>query len=265
MYTEYWKLKSLPFENAPDPRFFFESRGHREAATRLLFCIQTKKAIAMISGDYGSGKSVLCQTIIKRLSPNDYRIALISNPRMDAIDLTREIAYQIGENIQSESKYEVLHAFNNLLDRNHAASRHCVAIIDEAQLVSSSAIFEELRLLLNHQAEGQYLLTLILVGQTELNDMLRPIPQMTQRIGLKFHIPHLNPDEIRLYIKHRLETAGGSIDIIEDDAIVEIERLSKGNPREINAVCDTALLTASLAQKKKVTLDDVMDAGRERQ
>lgn len=265
MYTEYWKLKCLPFENAPDPRFFFESKGHREACTRLLFCIQTKKAMAMISGDYGSGKSVLCQTIIKRLPPNDFRIALISNPRMEAIDLTREIAYQIGENIQSVSKYEVLHAFNNLLDRQHAASRHCVAIIDEAQLVFSSAIFEELRLLLNHQAEGQYLLTLILVGQTELNDILRPIPQMTQRIGLKFHIPHLNPDEVPLYMKHRLETADGSLDIFENKAISEIERLSKGNPREINALCDTSLLTASLSEKKQVTIEDVIDAGRERQ
>ncbi|OGV66680.1 MAG: hypothetical protein A2283_08455 [Lentisphaerae bacterium RIFOXYA12_FULL_48_11] len=265
MYTEYWKLKCLPFENAPDPRFFYESRGHREAATRLLFCIQTKKAMAMISGDYGSGKSVLCQTVIKRLSPNDYRIALISNPRMEAIDLTREIAYQIGENIQSESKYEVLHAFNNLLDRHHAASRHCVAIIDEAQLVGSSAIFEDLRLLLNHQAEGQFLLTLILVGQTELNDILRPIPQMTQRIGLKFHIPHLNPDEIPLYMQHRLETAGGNISIFEENAIAEVEKLSKGNPREINALCDTALLMASLGEKSKVGVEDISEAGRERQ
>lgn len=265
MYTEYWKLKCLPFENAPDPRFFYESRGHREASTRLLFCIQTKKAMAMISGDYGSGKSVLCQTVIKRLSPNDYRIALISNPRMEAIDLTREIAYQIGENIQSESKYEILHSFNNLLDRNHAAGRHCVAIIDEAQLVGSSSIFEELRLLLNHQTEGQFLLTLILVGQTELNDILRPIPQMTQRIGMKFHIPHLSADEIPLYIQHRLETAGGNIGIFEESAIAEVEKLSKGNPREINALCDTAMLTASLAEKRKVGIEDIIEVGRERQ
>ena len=184
---------------------------------------------------------------------------------MEAIDLTREIAYQIGENIQSESKYEVLHAFNNLLDRHHAASRHCVAIIDEAQLVGSSAIFEDLRLLLNHQAEGQFLLTLILVGQTELNDILRPIPQMTQRIGLKFHIPHLNPDEIPLYMQHRLETAGGNISIFEENAIAEVEKLSKGNPREINALCDTALLMASLGEKSKVGVEDISEAGRERQ
>lgn len=264
MYTDYWKLKCLPFENAPDSRFFFESRGHREAATRLLFCIQTKKAMALITGDYGSGKSVLCKTMINRLPPNDFRIALITNPRMDAIDLTREMAYQIGENIQSESKYDVIHAFNNLLDRNHAAGRHCVAIIDEAQLVASPAILEELRLLLNHQSESQFLLTLILVGQTELNDMLRPIPQMNQRIALKFHIPHLTSDEIPHYMKHRLETAGGSLDIFENATIAEIEKLSKGNPREINALCDTAMLTASLSEKPRVTLEDIIDAGRER-
>lgn len=264
MYTEYWKLKSMPFENAPDSKFFFESRGHKEAAMRLLFCIQTKKAMALITGDYGSGKSVLCQTVMKRLSPNEFKIAFVDNPRMEALDLTREIAYQIGENILSQSKYDVLHAFNNLLDRHHAAGRHCVAIIDEAQLVSSFSVFEELRLLLNHQTEGQFLLTLILVGQTELNDMLRPIPQMTQRIGLKFHMPHLSADEVPLYIQHRLQTAGGDIEIFSPDAVKEIERLSKGNPREINALCDTSLLTASLSEHAQVSFEDVADAGRER-
>jgi len=264
MYTDYWKLKCLPFENAPDPRFFFESKGHKEAATRLLYCIQTKKAIALITGDYGSGKSVLCQTVMKRLSPNEFRVALITNPRMDAIDLTREIAYQIGEHIASQSKYDVLHVFNNLLDRLHVEGRHCVAIIDEAHIIGSAAIFDELRLLLNHQAEGQFLLTLVLVGQTELKDTLRPIPQMNQRIGLKFHIPHLNSDEIPLYMKHRLETAGGSLDIFDTATIAEIEKLSKGNPREINAICDISLLTASLSEKKKVSIDEIIDAGLER-
>ena len=99
MYTEYWKFKSLPFENAPDPKFFFESKAHREGVTRLLFSIETRKALALLTGDYGSGKSVLCQTVIDRLPPNEFRTALVANPRMDALDITREIAYQLGEDI----------------------------------------------------------------------------------------------------------------------------------------------------------------------
>lgn len=264
MYTKYWNLTDLPFENAPDPTFFFESRGHQEACVRFMFAIQTRKAMALVTGDYGSGKTVMCQTSINKLDPNEFRTAFISNPRMDALDLTREIAYQLGEDIQTRSKYDVLHAFNNLLDRHHTAGRHCAAILDEAQLIDDPSVLEDLRLLLNYQAHGKLLLTLVLVGQTELNDMLRPIPQMTQRIGLKFHIPHLDADEISPYIQHRLETAGGSLEIFAEQAISEVWTLSKGNPREINALCDMALLTASLSQKKHVTAEDILDAGRER-
>jgi len=264
MYAEYWNLKLLPFENAPDPKFFFESHSHTEAVTRLLFSIQTRKAMALITGDYGSGKTVLCQTVIGRLDPNQHKIALVTNPRMDAIDITREIAYQLGEDIKTRSKYDVLHAFNNLLDRHHAAGRHCAAIVDEAQLVNDPAALDDLRLLLNHQVAGQFLMTLVLVGQTELNDMLRPIPQMTQRIGLRFHIPHLDASQVRPYMAHRMATAGGDMKIFTAEAISEVERLSKGNPREINALCDMALLTASLSSASQVTREHVADAGRER-
>lgn len=264
MYTNYWKLKCLPFENAPDPRFFFESRGHKEASVRLTFAIQTRKAMALITGDYGSGKTVMCQKVKKSLNPNEFCIAFVSNPNMDSIDITREIAYQFGEDIPTRSKYDVLHAFNNLLERHHGAGRHCAAIIDEAQVVAEPAILEDLRLLLNHQTEGQFLLTLVLVGQTELNDALRPIPQMTQRIGLRYHIPHLDIDEIEPYISHRLETAGGHLGIFSSGAILEVTRVSKGNPREINAVCDMALLTASLAGADHVDENAIVDAAKER-
>lgn len=264
VYTNYWKLTKLPFENAPDPDFFYKSQGHEEAAVRLQFAISTRKAIVLITGDYGSGKTVMCQTVTKTLPPNEFRVAFVSNPRMDALDLTREIAYQLGEDIQTRSKYDVLHAFNNLLERHHGAGRHCAAILDEAQLIGDPSILEDLRLLLNHQIDGKFLMTLVLVGQTELNDMLRPIPQMTQRIGLKFHIPHLNEDELRPYMEHRLMTAGGNLSIFSDEAISKLWELSKGNPREINALCDMALLNASLKRNEQVSVDDMAEAGRER-
>ncbi len=265
MYTEYWNMTCLPFENAPDPKFFFESRGHREAMERLTFVMKTRKPLAVITGDYGSGKTVLCQTAINNLPTNEIGHAFISNPRMNSLDITREIVYQLGEeDFTSTSKYEVLHCLNNLLDSHAAAGGHCVAIIDEAQLILDPLVLEDLRLLLNHQSEGRFLLTLVLVGQTELNALLRPIPQMTQRIGFKFHIPHLEPGEVRPYIRHRLETAGGTLDIFQELAIIEVGKLSKGSPREINALCDMSLLTASLSGKKEVTVDDVLEAGRER-
>lgn len=265
MYAEYWKLNCLPFENAPDPKFFFQSRGHREAMERLMFVIETRKPLAVLTGDYGSGKTMVCQTAIDKLPTNEVGRAFITNPRMESLDITREIVYQLGrEDFSATSKYEVLHALNNILDRHAVIGGHCVVFVDEAQLILDPLVLEDLRLLLNHQSCGRHLLTLVLVGQSELNAVLRPIPQMTQRIGFRFHIPHLDPGEVRLYVRHRLETAGGSLDIFEENAITQLEKLSKGSPREINALCDMSLLTASLTAKKAVTVNEVLEAGRER-
>ena len=264
MYLDYWKLKLMPFDNSADARFFYESSGHQEAVTRLLFAIQTHKAVAMLTGDYGTGKTMVCETVIKKIPPNQFKTAFITNPRMDAIDLTREIAYQLGQEIMSRSTYDVLHDFNNLLDRNASTGRHCVAMLDESQHVMNTSILEDLRLLLNHQVNGRFLLTLVFVGQTEFGDMIKAIPQMMQRIGLKFHIPNLQTEEIRAYMTQRLQTAGGKIEIFDDAAIQEIGRISKGNPREINALCDLCLLIGALTAKPQIRIDEVHEAVRER-
>ena len=264
MYTEYWNLTAMPFDNAADSAFFFQSSGHQEAITRMSFGIQTHKAIVVVTGDYGAGKTMVCETVVKRLPANQYKVAYITNPRMDSIDLTREIVFQLGDDVPSRSNYEVFHALNNLLDRHAATGKHCVAIVDEAQNIMNQTVLEDLRLLLNHQVNGRLVLTLVLVGQTEFGDMLRSIPQMVQRIGLKFHIPHLQAEEVGKYMAHRLEVAGGSLAIFEPAAIQEIASVSKGNPREINALADLCLLVGALTGKKTIGIEDVLEARKER-
>jgi general secretion pathway protein A len=264
MYLDYWKLQSMPFDNAPDHRFFFESKGHQEAITRLMFGIQTRKAIVLLTGDYGIGKTVVCETVVSQLPPTQYKVAFITNPRMDAIDLTREITFQLGEDVSSRSTYDVLHVLNNLLDRHASTGKHCAVVVDEAQVVLDNMILEDLRLLLNKQAGGRFLMSLVLVGQTELGDRLRTVPQLVQRIGLKFHIPHLQADEVPSYMEHRLRIAGGGIDIFDPVAIQEIAKVSKGNPREINAICDLCLLVGALTHKDRIRLDEVTEARKER-
>ncbi len=263
-YLSYWGMHSPPFENAPNPRFFYESRGHLEAITRLLLAVQSRKPLALLTGDYGCGKTILCQTVMDRLSHNEYVIGQVTNPRMEAVDLIREIAYQLGEDVHSHSKYDVVHAFNSLLDRYAGAGKHCAVFVDEAQLISDFMVLEDLRLLLNYQRKGQYLLTIILVGQTELRDRLRPIPQLMQRIALRFHVPTLEPDEVGSYIRFRIETAGGKGDIFSADAIQEIASASRGNPREVNADCDLSLLVAALSGKAQVGVEEAREAIRER-
>lgn len=264
MYLEYWGLKELPFDNTADPRFFFESGGHLEAITRILFGVQTRKTIVLLTGDYGTGKTLVCETVLGRLPANEYKVAFISNPRMESIDLTREIAFQIGEDISSRLTYDVLHAFNDVLARHASTGRHCVAFFDESQNIFNASVLEDLRLLLNHQVGGRPPLTLVFAGQTEFGDMMKSIPQMMQRVGLKYHIPNLQADEVRHYIAFRLKVAGNDGGIFDDAGVGEIGKLSKGNPREVNALCDLCLLIGSLTGKKRIGVEEVLDASRER-
>lgn len=264
MYLEHWRLKRRPFDNTSDPTFFFESRGHQEAITRISFAVETQKAIILLTGDYGSGKTVICETVINQLPHEQFKIAFITNPRMDAIDLAREITFQLGEDVSSRSMYDVLHVLNKLLERYASSGKNCAVFIDEAQLILDSSVLEDIRLLLNHQFQRQFLFTLVLVGQTELRDRLKSIPQMMQRIGMKFLIPNLQPDEVAQYIAHRLGVAGGALDIFDQSAIDEIAKLSKGNPREINTLCDLCLLIGALTGKARIHLEEVLEAWKER-
>lgn len=264
MYLEHWRLRKRPFDNTSDPDFFFESRGHREAITRISFAVETQKAIILLTGDYGSGKTVVCEKVISHLPNEQYKIAFVTNPRLDAIDLAREITYQLGEDVSSRSMYDVLHVLNRLLERYVSSGKTCVVFIDEAQVIPDASILEDIRLLLNHQYQRQFLFTLVLVGQTELRDRLRTIPQMMQRISMKFLIPNLQPDEVPQYIAHRLAVAGGQPDIFDGAATEEIAKLSKGNPREINTLGDLCLLLGALTNASKIHAEEVQEAWKEK-
>lgn len=263
MYLEHWGFKYFPFDSVPSPDFFYESEGHKEAIARLIYSVQTKKPLVLIIGDYGNGKTVLCKRLLRELS-DSYKTAFITNPLMDALDIIREIVYQMGNELVPRDKVEVLHVLNSILERNYASNRHNVVIIDEAHLIKDSVVFEELRLLLNHHIGNSFLITLILTGQVELYDRIRNIPQLVQRVSLKYYLPCLKVEEIREYINHRIAVAGGSESIFPDEVVDEIARISKGNPREINAICELALLSAYSAGRKKVELEDIQEAFKEK-
>jgi len=264
MYIEYWRLSCMPFENVADARFFFESGDHHEAATRVQFAIQSRKLMMLLIGDYGVGKTMVCETVMHKLPVNEYKVAFIRNPRMDGLDLTREIAYQLGEEVHDRSPYDALHAVNNLLQRHASTGRHSVVFVDEAQLIMNTSTLEDLRLLLNIQEGGRSLMTLILSGQSEVGDMLKAKPQIMQRIALKYNIMGLTSDDVRHYIDHRMQVAGGAETVFDAAAVQEIASLSKGNPREVNSLCDLCLLIGSLKRVPSITVPIVRDAWMER-
>lgn len=242
MYLSYWGLKDKPFENTPDPKYMYYSVKHKEALLNLLYAVNENKGAALLTGDIGCGKTLLARALISRLDPVEFEVALVANPRLDEDEFVREILYQFGQDSDSPGRLNIMHKFNEFLYGNANDGKKSILIIDEAQLIKNDMILEEIRLLLNFQLNDRFLLTLILIGQPELENKLRNMPQLDQRIGIRFHIEHLSYDDTRNYILFRLKQAGRIDPIFTENAIVHIFKYSEGIPRKINTICDLCLV-----------------------
>ena len=260
MYAEHWGLAELPFENVPDPRFFYPAAAHQEALLRLFYAVNSRKGAAMLTGDVGCGKTILSRALIQDLPPERYEVGVIANPSLSPVDFLREILYQIGVEMSSDSKIDLLHALNDQVAKSLNAGRDTVVIIDEAQAIEDEDTLEELRLLLNFQLNDRFLLTLLLIGQPELRDRISRIKQLDQRIAIKFHLGPLKLEETKAYINSRLEKSGGKRKIFQDEAADAIDRAAGGIPREINNICDICLLLGFGSRADAIDPDIVQKA-----
>ncbi|MDD5431749.1 MAG: AAA family ATPase [Candidatus Omnitrophica bacterium] len=254
MYEKYWGLLEKPFENTPDPRFMYYSKKHEEALTRLLYAIKEEKGAAMLSGEYGSGKTVLSRIVIDELIKNKiYEVALVIHPQLTPVQFMQEIIYQLKNEHIKGTKPQLLHTMQDVIYKNFNEGKKTVILIDEAQIIKNLETFEELRLFLNFQLNEKFLLTLVLIGQPELLKKVQAIPQLEQRLGVKYHLTGLDEKEMGEYIKHRLEVAGAKTEIFTKDAIKEIYEYSKGVPRKVNNICDMSLLIGFGQEAKEIT------------
>lgn len=242
MYEEYWGLDTLPFENVPDPRFLYRSAQHEEALMRLVYTTKSQKGAAMLTGEIGCGKTTLSRAFIQELSSDEYEIGLIANPCLSPTEFLKEILLQLGVEKAVEEKTEMLHTLNAKMIENLDKGKKTIVIVDEAQAIESETTLEELRLLLNFQLNEKFLVTLILIGQPELRERVKSIRQLDSRISIKYHLRHLDLQDTMKYIIFRLKVAGLKRNIITKEAIENIYTYTGGVPREINNICDLALL-----------------------
>jgi general secretion pathway protein A len=256
MYLEYWGLKKYPFENVPDPEFMYYSSEHEEALVRLLYVMKRNKGAALLTGEIGCGKTTLSRVVIEKLPEKDFDIALITNPSLEPIDFLKEVLYQFGLNSETASKAELIEALNSKLLANMKDNKTSLLIIDEAQLIKHET-FEEVRLLLNFQLNDRFLITIVLIGQPELRDMIQEYKQLDQRIAIRYHLTSLDFDETKKYIAFRLNKAGRSENIFGDQALRDIYQYSEGIPRKINNICDIALLVGFSMKAKEIDSDIV--------
>ncbi|MBM4016883.1 MAG: DUF2075 domain-containing protein [Planctomycetes bacterium] len=245
MYLKFYKLREFPFAITCDERFFYESAVHTEALANMMYTVQQRKGMVLVTGEVGAGKTFVGNMLGARLGPG-CQTAMMNNPPQSGKQLIVSLARRIGMSVRaSADKISLLEDLEQHLARLHARGRLAALIIDEAQDLTPTSL-EELRLLWNWEQSGQRLIQIILIGQPELRKrLLEPKWEaLRQRIVLSYHLGHLSAADTPAYIAHRLRVAAdeGCAAEFTMAAMEDIHAATDGIPRLINILCDNALL-----------------------
>jgi len=265
MYTQFYGFKEKPFNNSPDPKFFYPSPKHAEALDRLLYAVTERKGFVVITGEIGAGKTTVCRALLNKLDENN-DICLITNTHLNAKELIIAILEDMSVPYKSGTKIKLLSQLNDFLLTKMEEKKNVILIVDEAQNLTPS-VLEEIRMLSNLETDTEKLLQIVLMGQPQLKEKLklRELEQFRQRIAIHYHLYPLTKDETRGYVHHRISVASqnGTLEIFEPDSFDILYQFSKGTPRLINYACDNALLTGFVYEKKKITKAMMLEAVNE--
>jgi general secretion pathway protein A len=268
MYKDFYKFNEFPFNITSDPEFFFASSKHVEAFNHLIYGIQQRKGIIVISGEIGTGKTMLCRSLLRQLDDST-KTAFILNPSFTELQLLQMILKDLGIHSSGRNKFELINALNEFLLAESSLGNNVLLIIDEAQNLNIRQL-EQIRLLSNLETEKNKLLQILLVGQPELIEHLKlpQLRQLNQRVSVRYHIMPLTLSELHGYINHRLKIATNSefqhpIVKFTDDAIAAIHDLSGGTPRMVNIISDRSLLAGFVAETQVIDKSMVYKCARE--
>jgi general secretion pathway protein A len=260
MYLDFYGLKELPFALTPDPRFIYFTPSHTEAMANLHYGIESGKGLIVVTGEVGTGKTTILRWMMNRLD-RTVLVAYLFNPRMTVAEFYQYISSpKLLDVPRWESKSELLLKLGEVLDSRHSRGLRTVLIIDEAHGLSP-AVLEEIRLLSNFESDSAKQLQIVLTGQPELRAVLNQpdLRQLKQRIALRCEIKPLpSIEETERYIASRLLAAGAdSTNIFTPGAVDFIFRCTEGIPRQINNVCDNAMLAGFAAGATTIGRDIV--------
>jgi general secretion pathway protein A len=253
MYLTHYNLTLKPFEESPDPRFFWLSEKHKEALACLKYGIQENKAFILINGDIGTGKTSLINYFLLD-NGIDAIVAVLPDPDLSVYDFFKLVTKEFNIKLDSNTKGDFLIQFEHFLHTTYSGKKKVLLIIDEAQRLNQQ-LMEQIRLLSNIEIEYIKLINVFLVGQNEVIDMIKDEKNKALRQRLTVHctIEPLTELETQEYIKHRLKVAESKRGIFTYGAVHEIFSFSSGYPRLINIICDRALLTGYVSETKKIT------------
>lgn len=261
MYERYFQLRERPFALSPDPEYLYPSRVHQEALSYLRYGIEGHAGFVVITGEIGSGKTTMLQSLLGRLDRNT-TVARIVNTMLDARELLEAIVLDFGMDPIGWSKPVILHRLGEFLVHQRQAGRLSLLVIDEAQNLSLPAL-EEIRMLSNLETEKSKLIQIILIGQPELRETLAlpQLEQLRQRITVSYHLQPLDEAETFNYISHRLRRAAIAAPVEFPREVTDvIHARSRGVPRIINVIADATLLFAYGIDRRDIEVSIVREA-----
>ncbi len=257
MYLQFYQLNRKPFSLLPDPEYLYFSQRHSLAFGMLEYGLQDDSGgFAVITGEVGSGKTTLINRLLSTID-KDKVVGVISHTHKEFGDLLPWVMMSYGLPYEGLDKVTLYQQFINFVNEEYKQGKRCLLIIDEAQNLDLETL-EQLRMLTNVNSQQQKL-KLILSGQPQLLSKLKSpdLDQFAQRVAIQYHLEALNKDEGQAYIKHRLNKSGGSEELFDEGAIIQIWYHSRGIPRVINNLCDLSLVYGFAEQKIKIDADIV--------
>jgi MSHA biogenesis protein MshM len=265
MYLQHFALHELPFGLTPDTAFVFSTRAHQEALNTLLVAADSGEGFIKITGEVGTGKTLLCRRFLATL-PADALSCYLPNPNHTPRTLLFALAEELGASLPAASdEFTLLKKINDTLLHLAAEGRRVVVCVDEAQALKSASL-ETLRLLSNLETEKRKLMQVVLFGQPELDAKLAQpnLRQLRQRISFHYRLGALSRDELALYLDHRLRVAGyRGAAVFSRGAVAALHRASRGTPRLVNILAHKALLAVYGRGGVVVERRDIRDAARD--
>ena len=262
MYEEYYGFTEKPFSLTPDPKYLFKSASHASAFELLQYAVRRREGFVVITGDIGTGKTTLCRALLEQIDRKTFT-ALVLNPFLSEEDLLWLVLQEFGVvsrhdikrgRLARVTKAELIETLNEFLLSLQAIGGQALLIIDEAQNLPLQ-VLEQIRILSNLETEKEKLLQIVLVGQSNLKDLLRrpELRQLDQRVSIRYDLKPLSREETSAYVQHRLSVAGGGAAVtFAPKSLSRVHRYTEGIPRLINLLCDRALLSGFSAHTNRI-------------
>ncbi|OYY50764.1 MAG: AAA family ATPase [Methylophilaceae bacterium 17-44-8] len=262
MYLQHFGLTEFPFKLTPDTSFYYATHSYQEALNTLLIAISSGEGFIKITGEVGTGKTLLCRKLLKSLG-DGFKTAFIPNPYLDPNALLMSLATELGLSLpQHLTHHALLEALTQRLMQLAREDKQVVVCLDEVQAMPIETL-EALRLLTNLETEKNKLLQVVIFGQPELEDKLNQpsIRQLRQRISFEYCLGALQWDELSFYLNHRMHVAGyNGWRVFTPASLKLLHQHSAGIPRLVNILAHKALLAAYGRGLREVTVREMRDA-----